>query len=347
MSEAIQHHRALGVHPGAFVQPNEPDTSDAQDGVLWVDTSTGPPHVLKMWVQLTDSWVEVGRGVPRLQPGSVLYVEDGALTWLQPADEGHTLTLHEDGGVLVPRWTEGCCAEPEPFSKPGGNSPAELPEQPGSRFLGEEVLCGAATGMGSALSATYANVARVLNVIAAQAIALAIAALAAALAEAIAAGIGAEAVGASWLTIPRLLKLAGYVISIFTGSFFASLTFEQDTALIRAAWCALEHGTDHILVDKATVEAWKDNLATTGTSFDQGQLPILGYILDIVPPHVWQQKAHLGAQTPSTACALWSCTGGSLSGGATYGADIYRSLSGGALYKLSLQNSLSGGAVIS
>lgn len=44
-----KHSQAGGIHPGAFVQADPPNTSDVQDGVLWLDTSSGPPYVLRVW----------------------------------------------------------------------------------------------------------------------------------------------------------------------------------------------------------------------------------------------------------------------------------------------------------
>lgn len=57
---SILHHNAYGIHPGAFVQSDRPDTSDSQNGVLWVDTSIGPPHQLKWWEMETDTWHDIG-----------------------------------------------------------------------------------------------------------------------------------------------------------------------------------------------------------------------------------------------------------------------------------------------
>lgn len=56
MPSPITHHHALGIHPGAFVQPTAPNTADAQDGVLWLDTSAGPPYVLKRWDASGAAW---------------------------------------------------------------------------------------------------------------------------------------------------------------------------------------------------------------------------------------------------------------------------------------------------
>lgn len=49
MSAPVLHHQAQGIHRGAFVQPDPPDTAQVQDGVLWVDTSSGPPYRLYLW----------------------------------------------------------------------------------------------------------------------------------------------------------------------------------------------------------------------------------------------------------------------------------------------------------
>lgn len=56
----VLHHNALGIHPGAFVQDSAPDTAEVQDGVLWVDTSSGPPYQLKVWDLGAATWHLVG-----------------------------------------------------------------------------------------------------------------------------------------------------------------------------------------------------------------------------------------------------------------------------------------------
>lgn len=59
-SRPILHHKAVGIHPGAFVQPGVPSTTDVQDGVLWVDTSTPAPFALRCWRAADDAWHDVG-----------------------------------------------------------------------------------------------------------------------------------------------------------------------------------------------------------------------------------------------------------------------------------------------
>jgi hypothetical protein len=62
----ILHSLATGIHPGAYVQPTQPAnpytagdglSHDLQDGVLWVDTSSGaPPYPVRVWQASTNSW---------------------------------------------------------------------------------------------------------------------------------------------------------------------------------------------------------------------------------------------------------------------------------------------------
>lgn len=58
MPAPVPHHLAGGIHPGAFVQSTEPDTTDVQEGVLWVVTSGDPPFALKVWRAAV--WQQVG-----------------------------------------------------------------------------------------------------------------------------------------------------------------------------------------------------------------------------------------------------------------------------------------------
>lgn len=60
----LLHHRALGIHPGAFVQPTAPDpvALGLQSGVLWIDASVALPYPLRAWDAAAGVWRDVGRG---------------------------------------------------------------------------------------------------------------------------------------------------------------------------------------------------------------------------------------------------------------------------------------------
>lgn len=67
-NELRLHSQATGIHPGAYVQPIAPANPytvggvsyELPNGVLWVDTSSGPPYQLKLWDVATPGWLLVG-----------------------------------------------------------------------------------------------------------------------------------------------------------------------------------------------------------------------------------------------------------------------------------------------
>jgi len=54
----VLHSEAAGIHPGAYHQSSAP--SSPADGILWVDTSAGPPYQMKVWVATSSAWQQVG-----------------------------------------------------------------------------------------------------------------------------------------------------------------------------------------------------------------------------------------------------------------------------------------------
>jgi hypothetical protein len=86
MSAPIPHHLATGIHPGAYVQDTEPDTSLAQDGVLWVDTGIGPPYALKCWDATAALWRAVGAASGGILTDDCLTFPHGATICNDAAD---------------------------------------------------------------------------------------------------------------------------------------------------------------------------------------------------------------------------------------------------------------------
>lgn len=54
------HADAVSVHLGAYVQATEPTGAHIRAGILWVDTSSGPPYQLKSRNAGNTAWEAVG-----------------------------------------------------------------------------------------------------------------------------------------------------------------------------------------------------------------------------------------------------------------------------------------------
>ncbi len=84
----VLHSAAAGIHPGAYHQSSAP--SSPADGILWVDTSSGPPYTLKVWKASASAWQQVGLSaggggadtiLTTFTLASDLNVSPGADTW--------------------------------------------------------------------------------------------------------------------------------------------------------------------------------------------------------------------------------------------------------------------------
>jgi hypothetical protein len=108
----VPHHQALGIHPGAFVQPDVPSSTDIQNHCLWVDTSTGPPYQLRVWDAAAVAWrnvgaVSIGSGGTMLLSGDCVSFPNGALL-CNPSPDLVTLDTPsgqhqwDDTGITLP-----------------------------------------------------------------------------------------------------------------------------------------------------------------------------------------------------------------------------------------------------
>jgi hypothetical protein len=341
----VLHHRARGVHPGAFVQATEPITTDVQDGVLWVDTSTAPPFALRVWDQAAGLWHDVGTagivgpagpagpGLPPGHTGDLLYNIRGTWRVLPPGRLGQKLDMVVRGSALVPGWVDDCCAD----------SGRAVPGVPGSpnpcTALAAQRRCGAAFAMATYLEKYYANMRTVLNAAGALGTLLTIGALA----DLILGAAPAVMTTGGFLSITQIIRLLVRLVAAGLHLDTAPVLDEdQQRAVLGAIYCALPTCPAALTVSEGVRQTWLHALDAS-TAFSELQAPILGLLSRIVSLAGWQTLANLGVLSPRGGCATCGA-GAALQGGAQLGPTLTTGLQGGAQLGPTLLRALQGGA---
>jgi hypothetical protein len=328
MSDPISHHRAAGIHPGAFVGPTAPDTSDVQDGVLWVDTSIGHPYQLWVWKADPGEWTEVGltnRDDYLYWPeGSSLQADHQLFAWLDhdsgiqliqhtgdaftisgvdySPNELLTLPLPLAGSDTPTKWLgkSNTAQYPVTFDAPAlitklSPSPAGAPD---SGVATNDALCGAAVNMTELLTDTYNRLSSVLNGAENIGLSLTIDAFVTPIIEGLTVGLGTPAIA---LLQPGIIQLANF-LAAGTGLDFPSLTGDQTDSVTCAAYAAIHHLGASIELTAADLTAWQSNISA-GSGYDGLQQTCLNFIIGCVALEGWQARAYRGSKVPSTVCA--------------------------------------------
>ncbi len=340
MSGPVLHHRALGVHPAAFVGPTAPDTTDVQDHVLWVDTATLPPYRLKMWEVAATAWRDVGSVMPQGTEGSILFQDQGTWLSLPIGLVKEELTVTPVGTTLQPRWQPCCGADalgdtPTTITDTGGSDPGITGTTPAT-------ACGAALAMSTGLEEVYKRMVTQLDMFLTQLTQWTLALVVDVVTVALTDGLGIPVLAGQQAVI---VAAARFVLRGLHTTVWSPLTPTQKHTILGALYCALPRGTNTFTIDQAILQAWIGNLDSAGGSlFSVGQLGTLERLITAPTLAAWNYIANTGAQTKSNVCDVFVCGGGkSMSGGALIGGQG-SSMSGGALYGSINGLCLSGGA---
>lgn len=327
MPGPIPHHLASGIHPGAFVQSTAPDTADVQDGVLWIDTSSGPPFALRVWRADDEEWETVdSTGVDDciefasgsrlcLSPSGFVVNRTGITPYLVMTSSHFDLYLGGVGALHLP-FTYAPAGHPTrdlvldatggPYAVPYRATlglPATLPVDP-IVPVGHDVQmrCGASQALLDHLSAQYSRWAKELGAVASVVGTVALAALFINFLDPMydVALVGAAAAG----TYQTMRALINALSSVAAGGLFDDLTAPNLSDLHHACFCAVTTVGGVVPITASAIAAWRSALPAVGSP---GTLTdaLLDALLANIPLIDWQSAAQ-GAGT-SSACDTWTC----------------------------------------